>query len=422
MKRFIIKGPNKAIKGEVEISGAKNSCLPLMAASILFKNKVTLNNVPFVKDIFTMKDLLVSLGANVKYSEVHKKMTIINKQNHKLVVPYNLVSTMRAGVLTMGPLLSRYPQKEIKVALGGGCALGVRDTNWHLAGFKSLGAKNNLHKGYVNISSQKGLNGNNYKFPKVTVTGTSNLIMASIFAKGTHFIKNISIEPEVIDLINFLNNSGAKIKFLGKRSIKITGIKELINGSHTIIGDRIEAFSYLCVGAITNGKIKINNINPNHLRSEIMTLKKIGYTIDTNINSIKINSGKKLKPVNLKTGPFPNFATDNMPLVMAVLTKIPGKSEIEETIFSNRFMAAPELNRMGAKISIKKNKAIIIGQKKLISADCISSDLRTTFSIILGAITAEGSSTISRIYHGLRGYYNLEAKLKKIGVKIVSKN
>ena len=422
MKRFIIKGPNKAIKGEVEISGAKNACLPLMAASILFKNKVILKNVPFVKDVITMKDLLVSLGSKVEFSESSKTITITNKKKHKLVVPYKLVSTMRAGVLTMGSLLGRYQKERIKVALGGGCALGVRDTSWHLAGFKSLGADNDLDKGYVNISSKKGLKGGKYMFTKVTVTGTSNLIMASVLGKGTHFIKNISIEPEVMDLIYFLNNSGADIKFLGKRSIKVKGVKELINAKHTIIGDRIEAFSYLCVGAITNKKIKINNINPNHLRSEIGILRKIGYKVEEKNNSIQLISGKKLNSVNLKTGPFPNFATDNMPIILALLATIKGKSKIEETIFSNRFMAAPELNRMGAKIMIKKNKAVIIGKKKLNSADCISSDLRTTFSIILGAIAAHGSSTILRIYHGLRGYYNLEQKLKKIGVNIISKN
>ena len=243
MKRFIIKGPNKAVKGEVNISGAKNSCLPLMAASILFKEKVILKNVPFVKDVLTMKDLLVSLGSKVVFSESRKLIIITNKKKHKLIVPYKLVSTMRAGVLTMGSLLGRYPKKKIKVALGGGCALGVRDTSWHLAGFKSLGADNVLNKGYVNISSKNGLKGSRFIFPKVTVTGTSNLIMASVLAKGTHYIKNISIEPEVIDLINFLNNSGANIKFFGKRSIKIKGVVELINGEHSIIGDRIEAFS-----------------------------------------------------------------------------------------------------------------------------------------------------------------------------------
>ena len=422
MKRFIIKGPNKAVKGEVDISGAKNSCLPLMAASILFKKKVVLKNVPFVNDVFTMKDLLVSLGSKVEFSEKKKEITIINSKNHKLIVPYKLVSTMRAGVLTMGSLLGRYPKKKIKVALGGGCAIGMRDTSWHLAGFKSLGADNILHKGYVNIYSKNGLKGGDYTFPKVTVTGTSNLIMASVLAKGLHYIKNISIEPEVLDLINFLNNSGADIRFFGKRSIKIKGVEELINGKHNIIGDRIEAFSYLCVGAITNGKIKINNINPSYLQSEIRVLKKIGYKIEKKNNSIKLFSTRNLKPVSLKTGPFPNFATDNMPIILALLTKIKGISKIDETIFSNRFMAAPELNRMGAKIIIKKNKAIIIGQNKLNAADCICSDLRTTFSIILGAITAHGSSNIFRIYHGLRGYYNLQFKLKKLGIKIISKN
>ena len=422
MKKFIIKGPNKGIKGEVDISGAKNSCLPLMAASILFKKKVTLKNVPFVKDVLTMKDLLVALGSKVDFSESKKIMTINNKKNHKLIVPYNLVSTMRAGVLTMGPLLARYHNKKIQTSLGGGCALGIRDTNWHLAGFRSLGAINSLNKGYVNISAKKGLIGSKYKFPKVTVTGTSNLIMASTLAKGSHVIKNISIEPEVIDLINFLNNSGADIKFLGKRSIKITGIKELIDGNHTIIGDRIEAFSYLCVGAITNRKIKVKNISPKYLRTEIEILKKVGYKIQVYDNAIILSQGKKLNPIKINTGPWPALATDNMPLILAVLTKVPGKSHINETIFSNRFMAAPELNRMGASIKIKKNKATIIGQKELNAADCISSDLRTTFSIILGAIAAKGVSKIERVYHGLRGYYNLEKKLKKIGIKITSTN
>ena len=418
MKKFLINGPSKAIKGEINVSGAKNSCLPLMAASILFKKKVVLRNVPFVKDVLTMKDLLVSLGAKVEFLKEKRIIKINNVKKHKLIVPYYLVSTMRAGVLTMGPLLARYPKRKIKVALGGGCALGIRDTSWHLSGFKSLGANNTLNRGYVNIYSKNGLKGSVFKFPKVTVTGSSNLIMASVLIKGEHIIKNISIEPEVKDLIKFLNNSGAQIKFIGKRSLKIKGVNELNNGDHKIIGDRIEAFSYLCVGAITNSRIKVKNINPNYLNTELGILKKIGYKIETNGNSIILSPSKNLKSISIKTGPWPQLATDNMPIILAVLTKIPGKSVIEETIFSNRFMAAPELKRMGAKITIKNNKAYIIGQQKLNAADCISSDLRTTFSIILGAISAEGSSTISRIYHGLRGYENLLIKLKKLGVKI----
>ena len=421
MKRFIITGPSKAVNGIVNISGAKNSCLPLMAASILFKKEVILRNVPLVQDVLTMKDLLISLGSKVKILEKKKIMIITNKKDHKLTVPYNLVSTMRAGVLTMGSLLGRYPKKNIRVAQGGGCALGIRDTSWHLEGFKSLGAEHVLEKGYVKISSKNGLVGKSYKFPKVTVTGTSNLIMSSVFVRGSHVLKNISLEPEVTDLIKFLNNSGANIKFIGKRSLRIKGVKELLSGNHKIIGDRIEAFSYLCVGAITKGSVKVANINPKFLPSELKILKKIGFKIDVSKNYIKLNTIKKLKPINVKTGPWPGFATDCLPILIPVLTRIFGQSKIKETIFTNRFMAVPELNRMGADIKIKKNFAIIKGEKKLNSADCISSDLRTTFSIILGAIAAKGSSTISRIYHGLRGYSNLQLKLRKLGIKVKMK-
>ena len=421
MKKFIITGPSKAVNGIVNISGAKNSCLPLMAASILFKKEVILRNVPLVQDVLTMKDLLISLGSKVKILEKKKIMIITNKKDHKLTVPYNLVSTMRAGVLTMGSLLGRYPKKNIRVAQGGGCALGIRDTSWHLEGFKSLGAEHVLEKGYVKISSKNGLVGKSYKFPKITVTGTSNLIMSSVFVRGSHVLKNISLEPEVTDLIKFLNNSGANIKFIGKRSLRIKGVKELLTGNHKIIGDRIEAFSYLCVGAITKGSVKVANINPKFLPSELKILKKIGFKIDVSKNYIKLNTIKKLKPINVKTGPWPGFATDCLPILIPVLTRIFGQSKIKETIFTNRFMAVPELNRMGADIKIKKNFAVINGEKKLNSADCISSDLRTTFSIILGAIAAKGSSTISRIYHGLRGYSNLQLKLRKLGIKVKMK-
>ena len=394
---------------------------PLMAASILFKKEVILRNVPLVQDVLTMKDLLISLGSKVKILEKKKIMIITNKKDHKLTVPYNLVSTMRAGVLTMGSLLGRYPKKNIRVAQGGGCALGIRDTSWHLEGFKSLGAEHVLEKGYVKISSKNGLVGKSYKFPKITVTGTSNLIMSSVFVRGSHVLKNISLEPEVTDLIKFLNNSGANIKFIGKRSLRIKGVKELLSGNHKIIGDRIEAFSYLCVGAITKGSVKVVNINPKYLPSELKILKKIGFKIDESKNYIKLNTIKKLKPINVKTAPWPGFATDCLPILIPVLTRILGQSKIKETIFTNRFMAVPELNRMGADIRIKKNFAVINGEKKLNSADCISSDLRTTFSIILGAIVAKGSSTISRIYHGLRGYSNLQLKLRKLGIKVKMK-
>ena len=417
MQKYIIKGSNKGVRGSVDISGAKNSCLPLMASSILFEDTVTIKNVPFVKDVITMCNLLEALGSKVQISEKNKIIKITNKKKHKLIVPYRLISTMRAGVLAMGPLLARY--KSCRSAMSGGCALGPRPINFHLNGFKKLGANFNINKGYINISAKKGLKGNEFKFPKVSVTGTSNLIMASVFTKGKPTtLKNISIEPEVLDLINFLNKSGSKIYFIGKRIIKINGVNKLKGISHEIIGDRIEAFSYLSTAVMTRGKIKVNKINPKYLTSELQVLKKMGCEIKIKNSSIELNANKRLKPVKVKTSPYPGFATDNMPILLAILTKAKGKSIIKEQIFTNRYMSAPELVRLGASISIKSNKATIIGKEKLYGAECISSDLRTTFSIILGAIGAQGESTINRVFHGLRGYEKLENKLRKIGVNI----
>ena len=420
MQKYIIKGSNKGVRGSVDISGAKNSCLPLLASSILFQDTITLTNVSLVNDVLLTCKLLEDLGSKVEISEKNKSIRVTNKKKHKLTVNYKYTSRMRGLILFMGSLLSRYPKNHIQVGKPGGCSLGFRKIDFSLAGFKRLGAKHYLNKGYINLSAKKGLHGNNYRFPKVSVTGTSNLIMASVFAKNITTLKNISIEPEVIDLINFLNASSETkfIRFKGKRMIQIKGIKKLIRGTHRVIGDRIEAFSYLCAGAITRGKVKVNNINPKHLPKELEVLKKMGCEIKTDNSSITINANKKLNPVKIITGPWPSFVTDNLPILMAVLTKVEGKSEIEETIFSNRFMAAPELARMGGSIKIKNNKAIIIGQKTLSGAECISSDLRTTFSIILGAIGAQGESTINRVFHGLRGYEKLENKLRKIGVNI----
>ena len=420
MKQYLIKGPNKGVSGTIDIEGAKNSCLPLLASSILFQDGIVLTNVPLVKDVLTMCNLLEELGSKVEISEKNKTIKVINKKKHKLVVPYKLISTMRAGVLLMGALLGKYSKNKISCAAPGGCSLGERFTNFHIAGFKRLGAKYNLKNGYTILSAKNGLVGNTYKFPKVSVTGTCNLIMASVFAKNTTTLKNVSIEPEVLDLISFLNNSSNSkfIKFTGKRTLQIKGITKLIKGSHKVIGDRIAAFSYLCVGVITRGKIKVNNVNPKHLPKELEVLKRMGCEIKTSNSSIAVNAKKKLKPVSFKTNPWPEFATDNMPILMAVLTTVDGKSKIEENVFSQRFQAAPELNRLGASISIKKNTAIIIGQKKMYGAQCISSDLRSSFAIILGSIAAIGISKMQRVYHNLRGYYQLPKKLKKLGINI----
>ncbi len=416
MEKFVIKGLTKGVKGLIDISGSKNAVLPLMFSSILFNDIITLKNVPFVSDVITTKNLLELLGSKVEISEKNKTIKIINKKKHKLIVPYKSISTMRAGVLAMGALLGRY--QACSVSRPGGCLLGSRPIGWHLKGFNKLGAKYSLNKGYINISAKNGLKGNVFKFPKVSVTGTSNLIMASIYVKGTTTLENISIEPEVIELISFLNRCKAQIRFKGKRTIQINGVKKLKGCTYEVIGDRIEAFSYLCTAAITRGKIKISKINPKHLKSELQVLKKIGCDLNIKESTIVLSAKKKLRSIKMRTAPYPGFATDNMPMLMAVLTKAKGISQIEETIFSNRYMAAPELVRMGASISIKGSKAIIIGKEKLYGAECISSDLRTTFSIILGAIGAVGTSQVARVFHGFRGYYNLEKKLKKIGVKI----
>ncbi len=418
MEKFLIKGSSaKGVKGTITCSGAKNAALPLMASSILFNNKITLTNVPLgANDIKTMIILLKSLGSEVQVLKKKKILKIINKKKHKLLVKYKFISTMRAGVLAMGALLGKY--NKCSTALSGGCSLGPRPIDYHLAGFKKLNCKYSLKNGYINIIAKNGIKGAKYYFPKVSVTGTSNLILASVLGKGTTILKNISIEPEVLDLIKFLKNGGAKIYSTGRRTIKIHGVKKLRGHSHEVIGDRIEAFSYLCTAAITKGKIKVNKIEPKNLRSELKILKNIGCDLKIHNSSIELSRKKNLRSVNIKTSPFPGFATDCMPMLMAVLTRSNGLSRIEETIFSNRFMSAPELVRMGAKINIKGSKAIIIGKDILNAADCISSDLRSTFAIILGAMAANGTSCVNRIYHGLRGYSNLYYNLKKIGVKI----
>ena len=420
MLKYVIKGPTEGGNNSITVEGSKNCCIPLLASTILFEDSVTLTNVNLCNDVLLTCKLLQDLGSKVEISEKNKSIKVTNRKKHKLIINYNYTSRMRGLVTFLGALLSRYPKSSIQVGKPGGCSLGYRGIGFHLEGFKKLNANHSLKGGYVKISAKNGLLGNTYRFPKPSVTGSANLILSAVFAKNTTTLKNISIEPEVVSLIDFLNNS-AKFKFIkfkGKRTIQIKGIKKLIKGSHRVIGDRINAFSYLCVGAITRGKVKVNNINPKHLPKELEVLKKMGCEIKNDNFSISINAQKKLKPVNIITGPWPLLATDNMPILMAVLTTIDGKSTIKETIFSNRYMAAPELVRMGASINIKNNKATIIGVKNLFGAQCISSDLRTTFAIILGAIAAKGSSTIFRVYHGLRGYYQLSNKLKKLGVNI----
>ena len=423
MKRFVIRGPaNKAI-GIAKIDGAKNSVLLLMAASILFDDHIILKNVPLTNDVYTMEKLLCSLGSQIQIDKKNKTIKIHNKKKLKTTVPRNFVKQMRASLATMGPLLGKYG--SVQSSFPGGCSLGFRGCNFSLNGFNKLGASHKISKGNIIIKSKK-IHGGYYKFPKISVTGTANLIMASVLAKSSRIIiKNVSLEPEVLDLILMLRKAGSIINFKGTRTLEIKGVDKLTGITHKVIPDRVEAFSYLCVGAITKGNVKVKNINPNFLREELNVLRKIGCKLKTTENSIEIKVNKKLKSVKIKTNPAPGFATDNQPMLMALLTLAHGKSEITETIFSNRFAAAAELNRMNASIVIKKNRAIIIGKDRLEPADCMVSDLRCGFALILGAIAARDKKNpifVERVYHIARGYFNIIKKLQglKIDIKATS--
>ena len=341
----------KRLKGQIKISGSKNASLPILAASLLAKDKVSLKNLPKVKDIETMINLLRSLGSKIKY--LNKKLIINNLKQNKIFASYNLVKTMRAGILVLGPLLAKFG--NAKVSLPGGCAIGTRPIDLHLKALSKLGVKYKIIQGYVYASAPDGLVGNKIRFPKISVGATENLIIASSFAKGKTTLSNCAIEPEIKDLVNFLKKMGCKLKWIKKRSIEIIGVKEVKKTSYSVMFDRIEAGTYLIAAAATNGKISIKNVNSEVLKTEIDILKKIGAKITSKKNEIQILGNKKIKSINIKTAPYPGFPTDLQAQLMVLLCKANKKSFIKEDIFENRFMHVGELNRMGAKIYIKGN-------------------------------------------------------------------
>ncbi len=404
----------KRLKGQVDISGSKNASLPILAATLLSEGKIILNNLPNVKDIETMINLLKSLGSKIKFDK--KKLIIDNKEQKKKFASYKLVKTMRAGILVLGPLLAKFG--KAKVSLPGGCAIGTRPVDIHLSALSQLGVKYKIIQGYVHAYAPNGLKGSKIKFSKISVGATENLIIAASFAKGTTILKNCAIEPEIKDLVQFLLKIGCKIKWLAKRTLKIEGVKEIKDASYTIMFDRIEAGTYLIAAAITCGILKIKNVLPNILSTEIKTLRKIGSKIYVKKNEIKIIGQKSIKKINIKTSPYPGFPTDLQAQIMVLLCKANGKSLIKEDIFENRFMHVAELNRMGAQISISGNKALIKGNISFNSAELMATDLRASVSLILAAMSAKGKSVITRIYHLDRGYENIEKKLKKVGAKI----
>ena len=413
MQKLEVLGANK-LKGQINISGSKNASLPILASTLLSSKKVYLNNLPRVKDIETMINLLKSLGSKIKFDK--KKLIIDNSKQRKKFASYNLVKTMRAGILVLGPLLSKFG--FAKVSLPGGCAIGTRPVDIHLKALSRLGVKYKIIQGYVHASAPNGLKGSKIRFSKISVGATENLIIAASLAKGTTILSNCAIEPEINDLVNFLNKIGCNIKWIAKRSLKIIGVSEIKENTYTIMFDRIEAGTYLVAAAATEGNIKIKNVIPNIIQTEINIIKKIGAKINIKKNEIQIIGNKKIRSINIKTAPYPGFPTDLQAQIMVLLCKANKKSSIKENIFENRFMHVSELNRMGAQILINGNKALIKGNIKFAAAELMATDLRASVSLILAALTTKGKSIINRIYHLDRGYEDLEKKLKGVGAKI----
>ncbi len=413
MQKLEVFGAKK-LKGQITISGSKNASLPILAASLLSNKKIILKNLPKVCDIETMLNLLKSLGSKIKSS--NHQITVNNKKQKKNFASYNLVKTMRAGILVLGPLLAKFG--SAKVSLPGGCAIGTRPIDIHLKALSKLGVKYRIDQGYVIAIAPKGLKGNKICFSKISVGATENLIIAASFAKGTTILSNCAIEPEIKDLVNFLNKMGCKIKWISNRKIKIIGVDEVKETSYSVMFDRIEAGTYLVAGAVTEGNLKIKNIVPEIIKTEISVLKKIGARIIIKKDEVQIIGNKKIRGMKIKTAPYPGFPTDLQAQIMVLLCKANKGSIIQEDIFENRFMHVAELNRMGAKILTNGNKALIEGNINFAPAELMATDLRASVSLILASLTAKGKSVINRIYHLDRGYENIEKKLKKVGAKI----
>ncbi|MDC1096251.1 UDP-N-acetylglucosamine 1-carboxyvinyltransferase [Pelagibacteraceae bacterium] len=414
MQKLLINGKQNLI-GSINISGSKNSTLPILAACIL-GNKIILKNVPFVKDVFTMVELLNSIGLEIKI--LRKRNTLIiknNKKELKTIAPYKLVKTMRAGVLVLGPLLAKY--KKAKVSLPGGCAIGTRPVDLHLFALKKLGAKINIKNGYIYASAKNGLRGSIINFPSISVGATENAIIAAAYSIGKTTIKNCAIEPEIKDLILFLNKMGCKIKLSG-RTIFINGKFIETKVEHEVMFDRIEAGTYIIAGAIAGKKITIKKIDSKVLYTELRILRKMGIKIKINKKDVSVVGNNKIKKINIKTAPYPGFPTDLQAQMMVLMTRANGVSKIKENIFENRFMHVPELKRMGAKIKIINNTASIFGPLNLSGAEVMATDLRASVCLVLAGLIADNRTIINRIYHLDRGYENLEKKLINCKAKI----
>ena len=420
MDKFVIKGPS-ILRGKVSVSGSKNAALPILASTLLFDKSVTIKNLPRVKDVETMLNLLKSLGSKIEYFDNKKKVKISKTKNSKYFASYSLLKTMRAGILVLGPLIAKY-QKSI-VSFPGGCVLNGnsgRPINLHLDALQKLGMKYEIKKGgYIHAKSNGKLKGKSLKFPSISVGATQHLLMASVLSTGVTKLVGCAREPEVEDLINFLNSAGANIKWIGKRTCQIIGVNSLKETNYSIMGDRIETGTFCVAAALTKGNLLIKGFDPKIIKTELDLLKKTGAKIKMFKDEIHIKGPQKIKRIShIVTKEYGGFPTDLQSIFMVLLCKANGRSSIIENIFKSRFMHAMELQRLGAKILIKNNKATIEGNTNFIGAEVMSSDLRASAALILAAITAKGTSVVSRIYHCDRGYEKIENKLKKIGAKI----
>ena len=415
MEKLLIKG-GASLKGEISCSGAKNAALPMIAATILSDEDVILKNLPYLQDITTMFELLGSMGADILLNE-NMDFTIATNNLKEKEARYELVKTMRASILVLGPLVAKYG--EAKIALPGGCAIGSRPVNYHLDALEQLGATITLKNGYIEASAKK-LIGSKIKFDGITVTGTENIMMAACLAEGTTTLTNVAKEPEIIDLAEFLNKMGAKISGAGSDEITIEGVKRLYGTDHSIPADRIEAGTYLVAAAVTKGEIKINGIDPNRLIKVLDKLIETGAKVKTSEDSISLTMNKdKPKPVDITTAPFPEFPTDMQAQFSVINALANGVSNIYETVFENRFMHVQELNRMGCNIQINGNQAIIEGVDSLYGAEVMATDLRASASLILAGLCAKGETKVDRIYHIDRGYERIEEKLNYLGANII---
>jgi len=419
MDKLLIEG-GKTLEGTVHISGAKNSALPAMAAALLTRDRVTLDNIPRVRDIITMGKLLAHLSAVVEAPEIPPTQMIIQADTvNGAEAPYELVKTMRASILTLGPLVAR--SGHARVSLPGGCAIGARPVDLHLKALEQMGAEIGMSHGYVEARAPRSgrLPGGHVFFDKITVTGTENILMAASLAEGETVIENAAREPEIWDLAELLIKMGADIEGAGTSTIRVRGKKELHGATHTIIPDRIEAGTFLVAGAITNGHLKLTGCAPEHMVSIIAKLRETGVEIrETAPGTLEVSGAKKLIAADVCTEEYPGFATDMQAQFMALATQAEGTSAVTETIFENRFLHASEMVRMGANISVEGRRAVVHGPTALSGTNVIASDLRASASLVLAALVASGETMIDRVYHIDRGYERIEEKLNSVGASI----